>query len=47
MLHLGYVTKSMITRACSGIRYVRELRECASAAIVIEAVSVFAFFQTC
>ncbi|GLE02914.1 hypothetical protein PINS_up011778 [Pythium insidiosum] len=38
MLHLGYVTKSMLTRACSHVRFVSQLSECATASLVIDAI---------
>ncbi|POM61844.1 3-hydroxybutyryl-CoA dehydrogenase [Phytophthora palmivora] len=39
LLYLGYVTKSMVTQACSNITVVTDVTQCADAAIVIEAVS--------
>ncbi|TMW68188.1 hypothetical protein Poli38472_007860 [Pythium oligandrum] len=38
MLHLGYVTKSMLTRACHHVRVVSDLHECANASLIIEAI---------
>ncbi|KAJ0406984.1 hypothetical protein P43SY_005217 [Pythium insidiosum] len=38
MLHLGYVSKSMLTRACSNVRFVSQLSACASASLVIDAI---------
>jgi hypothetical protein len=38
LVHLGYVTKSMVTQACSGLSVVADLAQCANADMVIEAV---------
>ncbi|KAL4168207.1 hypothetical protein KRP22_011609 [Phytophthora ramorum] len=38
LLYLGYVTKSMLTQACSSITVVSDVAQCADAAIVIEAI---------
>ncbi|OWZ15688.1 3-hydroxybutyryl-CoA dehydrogenase [Phytophthora megakarya] len=40
LLYLGYVTKSMVTQACSNITVVTDVAQCADAAIVIEAVRI-------
>lgn len=38
LVHLGYVTKSMVTRACANISVVSDLAQCADVDVVIEAV---------
>ncbi|CEG37759.1 3-hydroxybutyryl-dehydrogenase [Plasmopara halstedii] len=38
LLHLGYVTKSMVTQACSHITVVTDVAHCSNADIVIEAI---------
>lgn len=40
LLYLGYVTKSMVTQACSNIKIVSDLRQCTDVALVIEAVCI-------
>uniref|UniRef100_K3W635 3-hydroxyacyl-CoA dehydrogenase NAD binding domain-containing protein n=1 Tax=Globisporangium ultimum (strain ATCC 200006 / CBS 805.95 / DAOM BR144) TaxID=431595 RepID=K3W635_GLOUD len=38
LLYLGYVTKSMVTQACSNIKVVSDIKQCADVSLVIEAI---------